>query len=201
MEIKNDSDTLKLVNGFLTRESINLLVNKYSIDENLINKPINIVKNTAKSFSLYTDNKVVSFGENNYYSDKKVFVVETDIKKLYANNVMFCAITNNDKVIFWGNENKKQNDKYNVNVDVSIIEKENYFIGIEKETNNMYFWSNESINAIKNIKYYFSSNGLNVIKKNNTEFHYYLNDNFKQITKKIVSVEEAEVLDSLYKLH
>jgi len=201
MEIKNDSDTLKLVNGFLTRESINLLVNKYSIDENLINKPINIVKNTAKSFSLYTDNKVVSFGENNYYSDKKVFVVETDIKKLYANNVMFCAITNNDKVIFWGNENKKQNDKYNVNVDVSIIEKENYFIGIEKESNNMYFWSNESINAIKNIKYYFSSNGLNVIKKNNTEFHYYLNDNFKQITKKIVSVEEAEVLDSLYKLH
>lgn len=159
--LKNEEDTIILHNNVLSDESINLINNKYKI--NNFTKLIKQYCCTNDSFALLTENnEVISFGK------VKIFKILNKLEKIVSNHHNFCGITLDDKIIFWGNTSKKITLPYKINKNLCEIHPlSNGFLIYD--TPNIYLYGNSSMTKIiKNVEWLVDLNGkVKVFKKHN----------------------------------
>lgn len=180
--MNNQSNILKNItlneNNNLTEDTIQYIQNNYNLfDENLF-KQIKQICSTNDSISLLTiDGNLITFGNNNFYTDHKI--LNTFIK-IISNESLFCGITTDSRIIFWGDNNKKKILKYKVDKNNNeIFALSNGFLIFT--FNNIYLWNlNNVTKIIKDVSHLINLPNIKIFKHDNN-IYYIRNDDANNI--------------------
>jgi len=149
----------------LSENTKNNLINKYGLKMSDFDN-IKDIKTTLFSVALLKkDGKIVTFGLNNYYSNKNIFYIDEQATELYSNKLMFCAKNIRDKYLFWGNSNGMQ-------IIPSFVDVKQIFTSCDKFTalknnDDVAMWGLQTNIVMKKPEYIIKDSKIYVLKNIN----------------------------------
>lgn len=99
-EYKNHNNILTTLNNYLSPETVINLNKNYSIDVSLLSQPIKKILSTLNVFSVLTT-------ENNLFAFGNILLRKNKIKDIFANELFFCGLKQNNDILIWGDQFKK----------------------------------------------------------------------------------------------
>jgi|688.fasta_scaffold238606_3 hypothetical protein len=179
---KNNEDIIYLEQYKLTPETIHTLSNKYllNVNYNLDSMYFKDLCHTDTCFALKTkQGSIVTFGKNNYYSNKKMLFVDS-LTNFCSNSYLFCGITDNNILVSWGNHLKKTIFPIIINDSSNAILRpyDTFFTCHVPSISTIYFWNNDKTYKIEeNVEHFETFGKWNIIKKkNNNNFVFFKNE-------------------------